>query len=89
MNRLTDFLTRLTGVSALPAHLMTYAVVLIWLFGAGGLDSAASWWNGNAGTTTTFVTLVLGSWLAYKGVGKVSDAMQKKGGVDAKENPGA
>jgi hypothetical protein len=82
VKRLFDFLNRLTAISALPAHVMTYSVVFIWLFGAGGLQSAAGWWHDNAGTTTTFVTLVLGSWLAYKGVGKLKGS---GGGSGAKE----
>jgi hypothetical protein len=82
VSRLFDFLNRLTGVSALPAHVMTYAVVLIWLLGACGFKPAADWWNGNAGSTTAFVQLSIGIWLAYRVGGKVTLAMAtKKGGV--------
>lgn len=74
------------GVSALPAHVLTYTVVLIWLTGAFGLESASKWWNSNSGATTIFVQVSMGIWLAYRAGTKVASAIQNKEEV-CKDSP--
>lgn len=71
MKRALLWLEQFSGISALPAQAMTYAVVLIWLLGAAGITSAAMWWKTNAESVTAFVQLSIGIWFAYKMGGKV------------------
>ena len=80
MNRLFQFLCDFTSISALPAQVMNYAIVGIWVAGAVGFAPAAHWWHQNAGPTTAYVQISLGLWLAYKAHGRVTDAKSKKKG---------
>lgn len=84
--RFMTFLERITCIGALPAQVMTYAIVLIWLAGAGGMESASTWWHENAGATTAFVQISIGIWLAYRVGGKVTDVM-KENAQAKKETP--
>lgn len=80
---ITGFLTRLTAISPLPAQSMTYALVGIWLAGALGVDSAARWWNENAGTTTAFYSLALGIWLVPKKAAEFAESKAAAAKADA------
>lgn len=84
MSRVLNFLSSISEISALPAHAMTYAVVLTWVAGACGFEPAARWWSINAGTVTTFVQLSLAIWLAARVGGK---AIKNKGGECAEKDP--
>jgi hypothetical protein len=81
MNRFFRLLCDFTSISALPAQVMTYSVVGIWVGGALGFTPAAHWWHENAGATTVFCQLNLAVWLAYKAHGRVTDAKARKEGV--------